>query len=63
MDFKPASSTVATANRDNKVRFNLSIIITDSSDVRTVSMGKMGKNYAIGGSSKILRIYNQSSNQ
>ncbi len=45
------------------MRFNNTVILSDSDDVLTVSMGKLGKYFAVAGKTKTLRIYNQSNNK
>lgn len=61
-DFLASSSTVATANKDNKLRFNTSVVLSDTDDIMTVSMGKEGRHFAYGGKTKTLFICNQTNN-
>lgn len=63
LDFKYGTFSIYTACKDNNFRIDhASTIIGDSDDINTVSVGRQGRYYAFGGKTKILRIYNQTTN-
>lgn len=64
MDFKPSSSDFGSVSKDNRLRIsNSTLIFTDTSDLLTISIGKMGEYYTFGGKTKNLFIYNQTNNK
>lgn len=55
---------IGTVDQDGILRLaNSTILFDDSDDLLTISIGRMGNYYAIGGKTKTLFVYEQSTNK